>query len=232
MACQNARVIPTETAMSAPSPPPKPARTPAPAVAWRPSRRALLMIATAFAAGLLLFLLLWWDQRNSNDFFKAPAASGGIEGQEFEPLPAPLPAGGDDGSFSGMGRDDPDAGTLPDIADLPPPVPLPPVPPPVAEIPPEAMQGSASPPVPISSPAPRYPPAALRRGESGSVLLRVHVDAAGMPVAVDIVESSGSRLLDRAASDALRRWRFRPAQRGGQPVSGQVQVPISFNAAG
>jgi protein TonB len=88
----------------------------------------------------------------------------------------------------------------------------------------------AATPVPIDSPAPRYPPAALRRGESGTVVLRVHVGADGVPHAVDVVDSSRSRLLDRAAAEAVKRWRFRPAQRDGQAVSGQVQVPIAFDA--
>jgi protein TonB len=83
-------------------------------------------------------------------------------------------------------------------------------------------------PVPIQSPAPRYPPDALRNGESGTVLLRVHVSAEGLPVAIYLVRSSRSRSLDRAATEAVKRWRFRPAQRNGEPVSGVVQVPISF----
>jgi protein TonB len=84
--------------------------------------------------------------------------------------------------------------------------------------------------VPVSAPAPGYPPDAFRRGESGTVLLRVHVGPDGIPYAVDLVRSSHSRSLDRAASDAVKRWRFRPAQRNGQPVAADVQVPITFNA--
>ena len=91
------------------------------------------------------------------------------------------------------------------------------------------MAGGTAP-QPIQSPAPSYPAQALRNGESGTVLLRVHVGADGIPYDVDLVQSSRSRALDRAASDAVRGWRFRPATRGGQPVPGEVQVPISFNA--
>lgn len=79
-------------------------------------------------------------------------------------------------------------------------------------------------------PAPSYPPEAFRNGESGTVLLRVHVGPDGTPYAVDLVQGSHSRLLDRAAADAVRRWHFRPAMRGGQPIAGEVQVPITFNA--
>jgi protein TonB len=78
-------------------------------------------------------------------------------------------------------------------------------------------------------PAPRYPPESMRRGESGEVLLEINVDPAGRPHSMDIVRSSGSRYLDRAALVAARSWRFRPAMRDGQPVSGTVNVPVRFD---
>ena len=95
---------------------------------------------------------------------------------------------------------------------------------------PPVAGASTDAPVPISSPAPSYPPDALRNGESGTVLLRVHVGPDGIPYSIDLMQSSRSRALDRAASDAVRRWRFRPAERGGAPVAGVVQVPIVFTA--
>ncbi|MGO4781674.1 energy transducer TonB [Lysobacter sp. 2RAB21] len=47
--------------------------------------------------------------------------------------------------------------------------------------------------------------------------------------AVDVAETSGSRMLDRAAVNAVRSWRFRPAMRGGWPAADVVMVPITFN---
>ena len=85
-------------------------------------------------------------------------------------------------------------------------------------------------PTPIESPGPRYPTRALRRGESGEVLLRIEVDPRGVPARVDVASSSGSRDLDRAAVAAAKRWRFRPAMRDGTPVAGTVNVPIAFQA--
>ena len=41
-------------------------------------------------------------------------------------------------------------------------------------------------------------------------------------------QRSGSRDLDRAAVNAVRQWRFQPAQRDGQAVAGAVTVPIDF----
>jgi protein TonB len=87
-------------------------------------------------------------------------------------------------------------------------------------------------PVPINgqTPAPRYPAAALRRGESGTVLVRVEVDTNGMPAGVALVQRSGSRDLDRAAMEAVRTWRFQPAQRDGQAIAASLVIPIDFKA--
>jgi len=193
---------------------------------WRPSLRALLLVAAAFAIGLLLFLLLWWRDRD-NGFYRAESLPAPGESQPFEPLPAPLPAGE---AASGMGREEERAAAQapPDLGRPPPPpaAPAPPAPPP-----PVAAAGGSTP-VPIESPAPQYPREALRNGESGTVVLRVHVGPDGRPFQVDLVQSSHSRALDRAANDAVQRWRFRPAMQDGQPVSGVVQVPIAFNADG
>lgn len=78
------------------------------------------------------------------------------------------------------------------------------------------------------NPLPRYPSAARRRGIEGTVTLAVRVSAQGLADGVTIDRSSGSTLLDEAARDAVRRWRFRPARLRGEPVEGSVAVPITF----
>jgi periplasmic protein TonB len=35
-------------------------------------------------------------------------------------------------------------------------------------------------------------------------------------------------VLDQAALDAVRRWRFSPATRGGKPVEWTARLPIRF----
>ena len=201
---------------------------------WLPSRRALLVACVAFVVGLLAFLALWLDHRSSNDFYRPePGLPTTVSGQQFEPLPAPLPAGADghvaapedeadesperaENPFSG-GAEAPDS----QVAAQPPP----------REIAPPPPSGPTSLPRPIQQPAPDYPRDAFRRRESGTVLLRVHVGADGDPHDIDLISSSGSRSLDRAAIDAVRRWRFAPAMRGETPVEGIVQVPIEFALA-
>jgi protein TonB len=195
---------------------------------WRPSRRALIAIGVAFAVGLALFLLLWWRDRG-NDFYRPEAAPQSGTDQQFEPLPAPLPAG-ESAADNHLGEPTPQGSSPTATIETPPSPPAPAPRPAEAPSAPPVAEATMAAPVPISSPAPDYPPDAFRNRESGTVLLRVHVGPDGAPYSIDLVESSHSRALDRAAADAVRRWRFRPAQRGGQPVAGVVQVPIVFTA--
>ncbi len=195
--------------------------------AWMPSRKALWIAAAAFASGLLLFLLVWLQVRPPADDGPVVEARQSAQGTMFTPLPTPLPAGSDTNA-SGM---DPDAEAPPpqprEVAARPPPPPAAP-PPTMPSAPASPGPASDIQPQPIQAPPPVYPRAAQRRGESGTVLLRIYVSADGRVERTELLQSSHSRLLDRAASDAVRRWRFRPAMRAGQPVPGTVMVPFDF----
>lgn len=80
----------------------------------------------------------------------------------------------------------------------------------------------------LSNAAPRYPYLARRQSQEGRVVLRVQVTADGAAAAVRLRQSSGYRLLDEAAVEAVKKWRFVPAIRAGAPVAGSVDVPVSF----
>lgn len=80
----------------------------------------------------------------------------------------------------------------------------------------------------LRNPAPAYPAISRRMREEGRVLLRVLVSAAGAAEDVELRASSGSERLDRAAMDAVRRWRFAPARRGVDAVAAWALVPIVF----
>ena len=75
---------------------------------------------------------------------------------------------------------------------------------------------------------PRYPAAALRSGETGTVMVEVDVDSKGVPTDVSIENRSGNRELDRAALSAVKQWRFQPALRDGTQVASTVMVPVQF----
>jgi len=78
------------------------------------------------------------------------------------------------------------------------------------------------------NPSPQYPATALRAGIGGTVMVRAELDASGQPVDVDVIRRSGNRDLDRAAVQAVRKWRFEPAMRNGKGVASTVQVPVDF----
>lgn len=80
----------------------------------------------------------------------------------------------------------------------------------------------------LRNPPPRYPLAARRNGDEGTVMLRVLVTVDGAAARVELDRSSGSASLDSAALDAVRSWRFVPARRGSQNVEDWVRVPVVF----
>ncbi|HEX2931804.1 MAG TPA: energy transducer TonB [Candidatus Binatia bacterium] len=43
--------------------------------------------------------------------------------------------------------------------------------------------------------------------------------------------SSGSEALDRAAAEAIKRWRFHPARYGDKAVESWLRIPIEFRLA-
>jgi protein TonB len=139
---------------------------------------------------------------------------------------------------------------------VPPPIiqlPAPPVmatttetPPPV----PDVVPGPPSPPAPAAPPGnavtgtsvdagdlsarmidatpPVYPEECRRRREQGTVTLAVQLDIEGHVASVTVATSSGFYRLDRAALNAVRKWRWSPMKSNGQPmiVRGFVTLPF------
>ena len=75
---------------------------------------------------------------------------------------------------------------------------------------------------------PAYPPEASRNRQTGTVILALRVAPGGQAIAVDVEDSSGHVLLDRAARDAVANWRFLPAVKDGKPVESEIRVRIVF----
>ena len=109
----------------------------------------------------------------------------------------------------------------------PPPAPavvVPPAPAPMAG-PVEASDLSSS---MVSATPPKYPIESRKKREQGTVVLSVLVGTSGGVEQVSIAKSSGFSRLDKAALDAVRRWRWSPTVRGGQPVMVKGYVDIPF----
>ena len=75
---------------------------------------------------------------------------------------------------------------------------------------------------------PEYPRRARRQGLEGRVVIAIAVSTQGRPREVLVTASSGFKILDHAALEAVQRWRFLPAHRGDVPVDSKLMVPIVF----
>lgn len=85
-----------------------------------------------------------------------------------------------------------------------------------------------SPAVPLDTPPPVYPPRALAAHRSGEVTVRFTVRPDGSTGDVRIVRASPPHLFDAAARDAVRSWRFRPANAEGHAVATTVTQTLIF----
>src|SRR3546814_19755534 len=68
---------------------------------------------------------------------------------------------------------------------------------------------------------PSYPPDAYRAREEGTVVVKAQIDALGNASDVEIVSRSGSRILDRAAMNKVRQWKFSPAITDARTVTSE-----------
>lgn len=106
----------------------------------------------------------------------------------------------------------------------------------VMEIPQFSMKGGDdmfggdldAPPQPTSKIPPAYPSSLLSKGVGGRVLVSCTIDSSGRVVATSIKQSSGHPDLDKAAINAVNRWKFKPGTRGGKKVKSVAVVPFNF----
>ncbi len=84
-----------------------------------------------------------------------------------------------------------------------------------------------TPPRQISFPEPSYAGPARANRIQGRVVLRMLVDAMGIPQEIWLVKPLGFGL-DEKAIEAVERWRFKPAEKEGKPVAVQISVDVNF----
>jgi TonB family protein len=76
----------------------------------------------------------------------------------------------------------------------------------------------------LASPGPGYPEEAQRTKAAGSGLYELRLDKGGVPKSITIVKSSGSVILDKAATTTFRKWRFKSG------IFTSVRIPVSWSA--
>lgn len=84
------------------------------------------------------------------------------------------------------------------------------------------------PPAAIQSPQPSYPPRALKRGEQGTIVLKVLVNEEGRVTRVVVDQGIAGSELEAAAIDAVLRWTYRPATEYGRPIKGWTTERFVF----
>ena len=78
------------------------------------------------------------------------------------------------------------------------------------------------------NPKPHYPLLARNQGIEGRVVVNVLISVQGTVKTIGVGQSSGSRLLDRAAVQAVKKWRFHPVLHNGKAIPSSESVPIVF----
>ncbi len=72
-----------------------------------------------------------------------------------------------------------------------------------------------------------YPPAAMAARQEGTVTLVVTLGNDGGITEVTVGDSRGE-LLDQAAVEAVKQWRFKPARRGDEAIAARIRIPFVF----
>jgi protein TonB len=75
---------------------------------------------------------------------------------------------------------------------------------------------------------PAYPYAARQKNLEGVVIVRFLVDVEGKVTRASVVQANPTQIFDQAALEAVRKWRFAPAQLDGEKVATWMSVPIRF----
>lgn len=76
---------------------------------------------------------------------------------------------------------------------------------------------------------PRYPIYSRKMRQEGVVIITAEVLTDGSATDVRMVASSGIKLLDEAALETVKQWRFIPAKRDGVPYAQRLRIPVTFS---
>ena len=87
--------------------------------------------------------------------------------------------------------------------------------------------GGVSSPKVIYAVDPEFSDEARRQKYQGVVVLSLIVDAQGSPQHIRVVRPLGMGL-DEKALEAVRQYKFKPAQKDGKPVPVEINIEVNF----
>jgi protein TonB len=79
---------------------------------------------------------------------------------------------------------------------------------------------------PVYRPKPRYPRGARRKGQEGWVLVRYGVARSGQVTNPRVIASSPKGVFDKAALQAVRRWRYKPQQSSRSSIKSRIRFVL------
>lgn len=85
-------------------------------------------------------------------------------------------------------------------------------------------------PTPIRTVAPSYPSTMRAQGVSGIVAVAVAIDDQGNVTGTTVSKSTHPDF-EKPALEAVGQWKFKPATKGGQPVSVRIVLPVKFSTS-
>lgn len=81
----------------------------------------------------------------------------------------------------------------------------------------------------LNNKAPVYPMLSRKRKEQGTVWLLLLVSKEGVVTELKLKKTSGFDRLDQAALQAVKKWKFQPARKQGQPIDYWYELPLKFS---
>jgi protein TonB len=196
----------TAFVITAPAPPPPPAATPAPKASTpRPVRLTRADIRPP---------QVLQSRETAAPVQPVPEDIVAVDGEESSPidgLPGGIEGGVPGGVLGGV------VGSLP--VQIPPPPPMPEAP--------IRTGGEIQAPALVKQVAPVYPPLAVSAGVEGIVILEATVGRDGRVEGLSVLRSV--KLLENAALDAVRQWRYAPLLLNGKPERFILTVTVNFS---
>ena len=78
------------------------------------------------------------------------------------------------------------------------------------------------------NPHPPYPMMARKEGWQGKLILNVFVNKNGKVKNVELLKSSGYKILDNVSLQTVKTWSFKPAKLGKRYVEDNIKIPMRF----
>lgn len=82
-------------------------------------------------------------------------------------------------------------------------------------------------PAPMKTPPPTYPTS--MSGVTGIVMVLVIIDETGSVTSASVSKASDPAF-EAPSIEAIKKWKFKPAEKGGEAVKARVTIPLHFKA--